>query len=476
MKRAYFIAATLLVTAITSKAQVNSGSNGSDGAFNPTQNVEINMADRPDGIYHYKSVNIPSGVTVTFKPNAANTPVVWLVQGSVVIGGVINLSATSTLATLGSRGGAAGFSGGAAKLGQESPATAGNGPGGGNPQVEYPAGNPELSHANDGGNASYGSIGERAIFSITGGWRGQAAPGEVYGNSFVVPLLGGSGGGGGQGGGGGGGGAILIAANNTVSITGAVRADGADGTIGNSQSFTGGGGGGSGGTIRIVSQTISGGGQLSTSGGRGLGGYSGGYYVNTAGSGRIRLDSLTNSYNGTTTGVITRGYQPIILPPTNQAVALAVRSVGGSTVAAIPAGQSASPDVIIPAAQQNPVAIVVGCTNIPLGSEIIVDVKPANGPAVRAVGLNTVGTKASSTATVQVQMPRGGGTIQAKAVSGIQLAANDDPNAEHLSIAQTGWTADGERFKAVEVTAGLGTASQLVYLTESGKRYAVAKR
>jgi hypothetical protein len=145
-------------------------------------------------------------------------------------------------------------------------------------------------------------------------------------------------------------------------------------------------------------------------------------------------------------------------------------------VAAIPAGQSASPDVIIPAAQQNPVAIVVGCTNIPLGSEIIVDVKPANGPAVRAVGLNTVGTKASSTATVQVQMPRGGGTIQAKAVSGIQLAANDDPNAEHLSIAQTGWTADGERFKAVEVTAGLGTASQLVYLTESGKRYAVAKR
>lgn len=43
------------------------------------------MADHPDGIYHYTSVNIPSGVTVTFKPNAANTPVVWLVQGNCVI-------------------------------------------------------------------------------------------------------------------------------------------------------------------------------------------------------------------------------------------------------------------------------------------------------------------------------------------------------------------------------------------------------
>jgi hypothetical protein len=143
---------------------------------------------------------------------------------------------------------------------------------------------------------------------------------------------------------------------------------------------------------------------------------------------------------------------------------------------ASPTGSLTSPDVIVPAAQQNPVAIVVGCTNIPLGTEIIVDVKPANGLAVRAVGLNSVGTQASSTATVQVQMPRGGGTIQAKAVSGIQLAANDDPNAEQLSIAQTGWTADGERFKSVEVTAGLGASSQLAYITESGKRYTLGSR
>lgn len=33
------------------QAQVNSGSNGSDGAFNPATNTVINMADHPDGIY-----------------------------------------------------------------------------------------------------------------------------------------------------------------------------------------------------------------------------------------------------------------------------------------------------------------------------------------------------------------------------------------------------------------------------------------
>jgi hypothetical protein len=58
-------------------AQVNSGSNGSDGAFNPTTNTVINMADHPTGIYQYSSVNIPGNVTVSFIPNAANTPVVW---------------------------------------------------------------------------------------------------------------------------------------------------------------------------------------------------------------------------------------------------------------------------------------------------------------------------------------------------------------------------------------------------------------
>ena len=57
--------AMLLSFAAATQAQVNSGSNGSDGAFNPTTNIVINMANHPNGTYQYTSVNIPSGVTVT---------------------------------------------------------------------------------------------------------------------------------------------------------------------------------------------------------------------------------------------------------------------------------------------------------------------------------------------------------------------------------------------------------------------------
>lgn len=62
-----------LASLLSVPAQVNSGSDVSDGAFNPTSTTTktvINMADRPDGIYHDTSVNIPAGVTGSFLPNA----------------------------------------------------------------------------------------------------------------------------------------------------------------------------------------------------------------------------------------------------------------------------------------------------------------------------------------------------------------------------------------------------------------------
>jgi hypothetical protein len=84
---------TVLVTGLPTggRAQVNSGSNGSDGAFNPNASINIDMTSRPSGIYQYTSVNIPSSVTVTFTPNANNTPVVWLVQGDCNIAGTLSI-------------------------------------------------------------------------------------------------------------------------------------------------------------------------------------------------------------------------------------------------------------------------------------------------------------------------------------------------------------------------------------------------
>ena len=158
----------LLLVTVAAQAQVNSGSNGSDGAFNPTTNTVINMADHPDGIYHYTSVNISNGVLVTFIPNANNTPVVWLVQSNCFITGTVDVSGQPPSGSAGGLGGPGGYRGG---IGGVSP-TAGQGPGGG------------LAESRVGGNASFGSDG----YTTEG-----LQPGPKYGNGFLIPLIGGSG-------------------------------------------------------------------------------------------------------------------------------------------------------------------------------------------------------------------------------------------------------------------------------------------
>lgn len=220
-------AALLFVLPVASRAQVNSGSNGSDGALNPTANLVIDMANRSDGIYHYTSVNIPAGVTVSFIPNAGNKPVVWLIQGDCVIAGTVDASGKNADVGAGGDGGPGGWKGGNSNNNPSS----GYGPGGG-----------EIGAF--GGNASYGNTGARINY--------QSAPGAIYGNNFLVPLFGGSGGGGGWDnppnlpGGGGGGGAILISTSGIATISGSLIAGGGTGCAG-----------GSGGAIRLVHHSLS---------------------------------------------------------------------------------------------------------------------------------------------------------------------------------------------------------------------------
>ena len=82
----------LLSCSAAARRQVNSGSPRADAAFNPATNTVVDMSDHPTGIYHYTAVNIPAGVTVTFIPNANNTPVVWLAPGTVVIADAVDVS------------------------------------------------------------------------------------------------------------------------------------------------------------------------------------------------------------------------------------------------------------------------------------------------------------------------------------------------------------------------------------------------
>jgi len=169
--------AVLLIA--NANAQVNSGSNGSDGAFNPTTNIVINMADHPNGIYQFTSVNISNGVTVTFIPNANNTPVIWLVQSNCVIDGTVDVSGKSTIPANGAAGG----------LGGPGGFRGGNG------------GNDGNGGQGPGGGLADGSGQAAAFGTLPTLWNGSfyvtiSNGSSIYGNQFLLPLVGGSGGGG----------------------------------------------------------------------------------------------------------------------------------------------------------------------------------------------------------------------------------------------------------------------------------------
>jgi len=446
-------------------AQVNSGSDGSDGALDlstfSNTNIVINMADHPDGIYQYTSVTIPSSVTVSFIPNVNNTPVVWLVQTDCVINGIINLAGQNPEGKTGGAGGCGGFGGGNGPFDANYPPSSGLGPGGGSVTVGL------------GGNASFATTG--GFFTYL-----QSPPGATYGNDFLVPLIGGSGGGGSQqwvqnaygdrlyagGGGGGGGGTILIAASSTIEMNGSISVPGGNCSL-NAQ----GGGGGSGGGVRLVATTITGAGSINCSGGFCGAGLGGNYPIgNNAGNGRVRLDRLVDNYTGSIEGSETRGFQPIIIPAPAQQAQLAISSIAGISVPSNASSSLLDPAVIIPGQQANPIPVVVHCSNIPLNTPITVEVHPAIGATVTTVGLNNVGTQASSTATIPVNMPRGGGVILAQTVIPITFASLGN-GEEYKSLARTGWTADGERFAKMELTVTPAGRQRIVYLTASGKRY-----
>jgi len=173
-------------------------------------------------------------------------------------------------------------------------------------------------------------------------------------------------------------------------------------------------GGGSGGAVRLLASRITGIGSIDVSGGSGVSDSGGGVH---AGSGRIRFDTYDNEFSGGINGQFTSGSQFIIIPTSGQLPQLTVTSVGGVPVSASPTGILSTPDAVLSAQQNNPIPIVVNCSNIPLNTQITVSVKPANGSPVSATGLNSTGTMSSSTATISIVIPRGGGLIYATAAT-----------------------------------------------------------
>lgn len=452
-----------------------SGSTGADGAFAPTVNTEVVLP--PSGILNYTTVNIPTGVTVTFKKNATNTPVVMLASGNVTIAGNISLIGTDGKATgaagdgvlgddgipgVGGPGGYDGGRGGAGTLTTSATGAGGNGlgpggGGGGRKDCVYSS-----YHCRGGGGGGFGGAGSAS-------WNNYTAGGVVYGSSQLLPLIGGSGGGGGAGsvyngaGGAGGGGAILIASSGTVTITGWIYAYGG---VGGSVSGVGGGGvggGGAGGAIRIVATTIAGNGALNANAqGAGSDGSNSGFGAGGAGGvGRIRLEAEVYTRTAASTPAHTQGLPgPVFVAglPT-----LRIESIGGSTVPAEPTGNA---DVTLPSTTANPVAVVFTTTGVPAGNTIKLTLKPSSGAEVTAISPALVGDTTSATASVSITLPDGPSTLQATVTYNIVLAMG-----EALSV-----YAQGERVEKITLASTLGSKESTVTLiTVSGKEFVVPR-
>lgn len=458
-----------------SAAPFVSGSTGADGAFAPQATTDVQLPE--SGIFNVTTVNIPTGVTVTFRKNSTNTPVTILATGDVVINGTIDvsgangasvvdgLSADDTLPGVGGPGGGnGGF--GANKAVPGSAGGGGLGPGAGAPGAGYFSGT--TSYATGGGGAGFATAG-------TDGPGTSGSKGLAYGAASLLPLNGGSGGGGGAStatyngsGGGGGGGAILIASSGSIQINGAVRANG--GTGGNAYRQCSGepgfGGAGSGGAIRLLANAVTGSGSLSAAGGAGQTAvqYNSGAYspcvVMTSGKGgdgRIRVEAYTITLTGTASPTVVATFVPgqVTIPslPT-----LSIASVGGVAAPALPTGAS---DVALPFNITNPVEVVLSATGIPVGTVVKVTVTPYTGAVAGVTSSPLAGTTSSSSATASITLGGGHSVVAAAATFTVTQAAA-------MGIAVPEFYA-GEPVESVRLAANYGGHATWFAVTRGGR-------
>ena len=436
----------------------NSGSTGADGAFAPASSQSVQVP--ANGVFNFTTINIPAGVTITFTRNATNTPVTLLASGNVTIAGSLVVSGQPGAASgNGGLGGPGAFDGGMGGFGL--PIYVGNpgfGPGAGTP------GKMGSSAAGGGGGGGFNVAGNNG-----GGQAGMfGLGGPKYSANTLLPLIGGSGGGGGGASpvargasGGGGGGAILLASSGTITFSGTptINAQGGNGGTAPVSSSHGGGGGGSGGAIRLIANTISGAATLNVNGGTGGSCYNGGC-GGAGGLGYVRIEAYDHG-NFTVTGGIPPNLSfatpnPAILTTVPQ---LRIASVAGISAPTTPVGSfQAPPDVVVPATQANPVTVALEAANLPLGTAVQVTLIPTFGARTTVASTGLAGTEAASTASASLTLPSGMSVITATAVCDLTLAS-----ARPMFI-------DGERVRSIEVAAVFGAASEVTYVTQSGRR------
>lgn len=343
----------------------------------------FDMSTRESGIWNFTTIDIPENIEVRVIKNISNTPLVWLAQGAVNIDGILRVDGQDATQNNGSDAYAVGGPGGSPgglgaimyNVSGNYAGTPGQGAGGGEPGVT------------SGQNAANGKFR------------------NTYGNTLLLPLVGGSGGGGGAsnagsygGHGGGGGGAVMIASSLDITINGHINADGGAYDYGGASY----GGRGSGGAIKLMADRVQGSGVLWARGGRALTDDSGG---------RIRIEAFFRPLTAKATPAAT-ATAPIAAPDFGDLPTLAVVSVDGENVAAPPSGNLQTPDVVFTAA--GTISVVVDSENVPVGTPVTLRITTSGQiillPAVDDPDV-TVGV--DGTATFTATVPAGLGTIQA---------------------------------------------------------------
>lgn len=441
MKRSRTVAVTAMGLVLAAWGVVSAdiivpGADGSDGAFSPVANTTVNLANSPDGtwngvnpdpgtpltgvydgdkwavVFRYSSVNIPSNVTVTFTNHPKRAPVVWLVDGSVTINGVVSLNGSAGHGTGGSplpsAPGPGGFRGGRGNAGLSSPSSGGFGPGG--------TSNTGSGNTPPGG--SYATLG-------TGGGGGPSSVGPLYGNASILPLIGGSGAGAVQttfgtsatafAGSGAGGGAILIVARQTITI-GSGAWIGASGGNGGATAY---GSGGSGGAIRLVGDTVTGVGTLYAVGG------SPSFQGGTGGVGRIRVETNNAS---TLTGTPNPSFSTVgstaLIWPDSAAPTIKITVLDGNAVPLDPIASLDFPSADLNITNPNPMVLQLDTTNVPPTSTVKVRVVPKSGTSCLAgmgsdctyLATHVSGDTTASIWSATIRVPDGFSALQAHAV------------------------------------------------------------
>ncbi len=451
-------------TSAAPRAQLNtfsSGSTGADGAFAPTTSQTIQAPE--SGVFNFTTINIPSGIAITYTRNSRNTPVTLLATGDVTIPGTINVAGGNGLANGGGgRGGPGSYDGGSAGFGFDTFVGAtGDGPGGGGGGSSMSG--TSLSAGGGGGYASAGANGGAQTGAVAG------AGGPRYGSSTILLLIGGSGGGGGGalsgnhgGAGGGGGGAIVIASSTSISFTGTINCSGGAGVSAATNGGGAAGGGGSGGAIRLIANTITGSaGTLNVSGGAAGSLFGALPAGGGGGAGFVRVEAFNFSSftpNVPTNSVTFALPNPITIP---NAPALRIASVAGVVAPAAPLGSLAGvPDIVVPSTTVNPVTVALEAANIPVGTVVQVTMIPVNGARATAQSGPLSGTQAASTTTASLSLASGMSVLTASAV---------------VDVSQQAIVIDGERVNQIEVVATYRGASRLTYVTQSGRRIDIEK-